>query len=483
MTARQTNHHVVLQADALTIAAPSGRVLVADLDLVLEREHVAIVGRNGVGKSSLLRVLAGQDEPTTGHLHRPGSVGFVPQELPGDPAASPGERRRRLLAEVGAQAPDLLLLDEPTEDLDIDGIDWLCDWLRTYPGATLVVSHHRQLLRGFEHFFVLEESGCRHVHGDFDALERELEERHQRGQQRYASKLSHLEARERRDVTIRRRRRRKKNLGRLHEEARGVSRARLGEKKSYAQGSQAKAAKIRSDRLAADRAWTRAARRALAVRLPLELAIPALPRDDGEPRVAVEALEVEVAGRRVIRGLDLTLGRERLAILGPNGAGKSTLLAVLRGDLAPCRGRVVVHPRLGAIAQGATDWMRPESLVEVLLDDDPSLTPDRAVAIATAHAFPLGLALRPLATLSAGERTRAALIALFQRAPELLLLDEPTYSLDFVGASALAQSLAQWPGALVVATHDRAFLEDVGITRSLRLTGQEPGVVSMTSPP
>ncbi|MEQ9323486.1 MAG: ATP-binding cassette domain-containing protein, partial [Polyangiaceae bacterium] len=382
-------------------------------------------------------------------------------------------------------SPELLLLDEPTEDLDMDGVDWLCGALSDHPGALLVVSHHRQLLRGFEHFFVLEESGCRYFHGPFGALEHDLKERHERGQRRYASKLSHLEDRERHDVTVRRRRRRKKNLGRLHVEARGVSRARLGEKKGYAQNSQAKAAKIRRDRLAADRAWAETARRALAVRLPLELATPTLPDDDGRPRVTVRALDVEVGGRQLVARLDLSLGRVRLAVIGPNGAGKSSLLSVLRGDRAPTRGRVEVHPNLGSIAQGATDWMRPDSLVELLLDQDPRLSPDRAAAIVNAHAFPLGLALRPLDTLSAGERTRAALIALFQQAPEVLILDEPTYSLDLWAASALAESLARWPGALIVATHDRAFLDEVGFSRRLRLgpEPQEPGVVSMTSPP
>ena len=365
----------------------------------------------------------------------------------------------------------------------MDGVDWLCDALAAHPGAVLVVSHNRLLLARFDHFFVLEESGCRYFRGSFEALERDLKRRHEQGQRRYASKLSHLHARERHDVTVRRRRRRKKNLGRLHEEARGVSRARLGQKKGYAQKSQAKAAKIRDDRLAADRAWAETARRALAVRLPLELAIPPLGDDDGRPRIVLEGIDVEVAGRRLIERLDLTLGRERLAVVGANGAGKSTLLAVLRGDRAPTRGRVEVHPNVGAIAQGATDWMRHESLLEILFGQHEELSPDRAAAIVTAHAFPLGLALRPLDTLSAGERTRAALIALVQRAPEVLILDEPTYSLDFTAAGALADSLAKWPGALVVATHDRAFLDQVGITRRLRLGGQEPGVVSTTSPP
>jgi len=464
---------VVLETEALTITTPTRRVLVKDLDLVVEREHVAIVGRNGVGKSTLLSVLAGRCEPARGTVKRHGHHGYVAQEPTGYANMSRGERRRRHLETARVRAADLLLLDEPTEDLDLASVDWLCGWLPSYDGALLVVSHHRQLLRCFEHFFLLEESGCRYFRGSFDALERDMRERHERGQQRYARTLSHLESRERHDQAVRRRRRRKKKLGRLHEEARGVSRARLGEKKSYAQKSQAKAAKIRDDRRATDRRWARAARRALAVRLPLDLHIPELPRrDDHHPLVTLRGITIVRGGRRLVSNLDLAIGRERLAVVGPNGAGKSSLLGVLTTGRAPTSGTVVLErARIGSIAQGAVDWQLEDSLVECLLRDDPHLDPDRAAAIVVAHAFPLGLALRPLASLSAGERTRAALIALFHCAPELLVLDEPTYSLDFVGAGALAQTLRQWPGGLVVASHDRGFLEDVGVERWLRLGG------------
>ncbi len=463
---------VLLAADALTITTPAGRVLVKDLDLALEREHVAVVGRNGAGKSSLLAVLAGDSEPTSGVVRRHGRHVLVPQRLDDAPGGSPGERRRRALAAARAGGAELLLLDEPTEDLDIAGIDWLCDWLPRHPGAVLVVSHHRGLLRAFEHFFLLEESGCRYFHGSFEALEGDLRERHARGQARYARKLSHLAARERHDVAVRRRRRRKKNVGRLHEERRGVARAQLGYKQRYAQESQAKAARIREDRIAAERAWALAARRALAVRLPLELVLPALPDDDGRPRLRLEGVTIARDGRHLVQDLALRLGRDRLAVVGPNGAGKSTLLGVLRGASAATAGRVDVHPSIGAIGQGAGDWLLDDNLIEQLLHHDPALTPDRAAEIVVAHRFPLGLALRPFASLSAGERTRAALIALFQRAPEVLILDEPTHSLDFLGSSALAEALARWPGALVVASHDRGFLDDIGIRHTLQLDGR-----------
>ena len=114
----------LLEAHALTIETPGGRTLVRELDLCLGRERVAVVGRNGVGKSTLLDVLAGRQEPARGRVVRRGRHLLVPQHLRGDveaspgPAASPGERRRRRLETALAARPDLLLLDEPTRDLD-----------------------------------------------------------------------------------------------------------------------------------------------------------------------------------------------------------------------------------------------------------------------------------------------------------------------------------------------------------------------------
>ena len=187
----------------------------------------------------------------------------------------------------------------------------------------------------------------------------------------------------------------------------------------------------------------------------------------------IEALSARYGHVEALAGVSLFVGEgELVAVLGPNGAGKSSLLDVICGIRVASAGDVSVDGEVGAIAQGATDWQRGESLVEIILRDDPRLTAERAAEIVVAHSFPLGLALRPLASLSAGERTRAALIALIHQAPRLLILDEPTYSLDFVGAAALADALARWPGGLVVASHDRGFLDDAGISAELHLDGR-----------
>ena len=136
------------------------------------------------------------------------------------------------------------------------------------------------------------------------------------------------------------------------------------------------------------------------------------------------------------------------------------------GGRAPEAGSVFRdRSRIGSIAQGASDWMLDASLLSCLDREAPLRSAEDAAQMLVAHRFPLALGDRPLRSLSPGERARAALICLFRRAPpvELLVLDEPTYSLDLLGQRAMTEALRAWPGGLVVASHDRAFLSAIGV--------------------
>ena len=211
---------------------------------------------------------------------------------------------------------------------------------------------------------------------------------------------------------------------------------------------------------------------ALRVDLPLQAVLPELP---SRPRPVSRLSRVAevVEGRELYRDLGLELGRRRIAIVGPNGAGKSTLLQTLTGNRQPTDGHVELDvTRIGYISQNAANWYLNESLVERLSGAGRDGL-ERAASILRAHRFPLALASRPLAQLSPGERLRAALIWLFQRRPpvELLVLDEPTDHLDFVGFAALQSVLNAWPGGLVVAGHDEEFLSSLRLHGRLELGG------------
>ena len=200
--------------------------------------------------------------------------------------------------------------------------------------------------------------------------------------------------------------------------------------------------------------------------LSIELPVPALPAEADTDVIALRDVSACAGERRLFASVDLRLRRERFGVVGPNGSGKSTLLDVMLGRRAHATGSVSRDvSKIGSIAQGAADWMLDETLLTCLQREDPSLSPAGVAQLLVAHKFPLALGERALCSLSPGERARAALICLFRRTPpvEVLVLDEPTYSLDLVGQRAMTDALRAWPGGLVVASHDRAFLAAIGV--------------------
>jgi ATPase subunit of ABC transporter with duplicated ATPase domains len=435
---------------------------------------VALIGRNGIGKSTLLRVLAGTAAPEAGEVVCRSPRAFVPQGLDPDPeslAGSPGERRRRRLQQALDATPDLLLLDEPTHDLDQPARDWLRSELRRWRKGLIVVSHDRGLLREFDDFFLTAESGCRHFHGSFDALLASLAREHAEAESAYVRQLERLSAHEQRQFLVRQRRERKKNVGRVRELKRGTPRILLNSKRGRAQETQGKRDRVQQARIQAARDWAAVARRSLAVELPLSAVLPRLPGAPAQPVVRARQVSASHADRVLFENVSLELGRQRLAVMGPNGSGKTTLLELLAGVRRPCSGHLSSQPeRIGYIAQNAANWCLDDSLLSHLLHRS-DVTPDAAASCMRAHRFPLALARRPLRSLSPGERLRAALICILQRPspPELLVLDEPTGHLDLVGHDALQSLLRQWTGGLVVASHDEDLLVGIGVHERLAL--------------
>lgn len=529
---RVEQQQALVEVDAVDMDSPIGRPLFRGLSLSLSvGDRVALIGRNGVGKSTLLGLLAGHHPPTRGQVigrtravsgprprpepepsravamlveQEPSSAAIVLRRLHAQarddhgfersltheldaaglrplaqllaaPDLSRGEHRKLHLIEAKLAQPELLLLDEPTQDLDAAGEAWLLRWVSSWRGALIVASHSRALLRSFQHFFIVAESGCRYIPGSFADLQRQLEREQDEQQRRYVEHLNTLEDEERHHVRICQRRKRKKNVGRLHELRRRTSRMRLNEKRAQAQVSQAKAAKIRKDRIEGARSWAKATRAAMTIKLPLDALVTCLPEHDGNPSIELTEVAMQLSGgaeRRLFSGITTQIGRERIGVMGPNGSGKTTLLRVMLGELAPSEGTAKRRlERIGSIAQGATDWTSSDSLLTRLFEASDCVSLNEAAQLLLAHRFPLALAERPMSSLSPGERVRAALICLFRRTPtvELLVLDEPTLSLDFIGLAALQGALRAWTGGLVVASHDREFLDAIGIEQFITL--------------
>jgi ATPase subunit of ABC transporter with duplicated ATPase domains len=454
--------------------------------------RIGIVGPNGIGKSTLLRVLAGLEAPDSGSVSRTPdtlTVGYLPQEVRASGAESVGEylTRRAGRAEewqleaalrdaglrVGLERPlaalsggeaaraalasilvaqfDVLLLDEPTNDLDFAGLELLERFVQGSSAAIVLVSHDRAFLeRSIERVVELQEGthSAREYAGGFAEYERL---RGLEREQLYAAHGRYDERRRELEDALRRRR------GEASTAGKGASR-RL--KKALSQRTRSVERRLETLERA-DKPWE-----------PWDLRLDLAPTTrGGDVVVRLDAAIVERGSFR-LGPVDLALAAgERVALTGPNGSGKSTLLAAVLGRLPLASGRRTLGPTTvpGQLEQGR-DAFGSASLLEGFAHGSNHSSEDARTLLAK---FGLGAddVLRPAASLSPGERTRAALALVAARGVNLLVLDEPTNHLDLPAIDELEHALGSYTGALLVVSHDRRFLEAVDPARVLAVPG------------
>jgi ATPase subunit of ABC transporter with duplicated ATPase domains len=512
---------------------PDGWSLFDNLTLAFGRERTGIVGRNGAGKTALLRLIAGEASPVEGAVTREGRVGWLLQRRDlqssdtvadlmgvgegvarltrilagaGDEAdladadwtlegrietaladvgladldlarlasgLSGGEQTRVRLAGLLLDQPDLLVLDEPTNHLDIEGRAAVAGLLERWPGGAVVVSHDRALLRGMDRIVELSALGAA-VHGGGWELYVERRDAEREAAARgldQAERAIDQAARARQQAVERKTRR--DRAGRAFAQSGSAPRILLGAMAERAEMSGAREHRL-ADRKAAeaDAALAEARERVERVRA---LSIPMPTTGLAAGRAVLElsdAVWQAPDGRRVVGPLSLRItGPERIAVTGRNGAGKTTLLKLIAGDLTPTHGRIARPVEAVFLDQDAALLRPEERLIEAWRRLNPEGSPNDAHAALARFLFRNTAAHRTAGTLSGGERLRAALACVMTgvRPPALLVLDEPTNHLDLESIEAVEAAIKSYDGALVVVSHDADFLDAVGVDRRIEL--------------
>lgn len=417
-------------------------------EALTEAEHAAASGRpedlNRLAHAQDRYHLTGADaieREVSTLAHR---VGFSDDDLQRPVASlSGGERGRLQLAAVLGSRPDLLLLDEPTNHLDIATTEWLEGFLRSFPGAAVVVSHDRAFL----------DATCPQT-GELGLLRFRL---YPAPYTKYLALREETLARERREVELQR-----AEIARTEE---FIRRNLAGQKTNQAKSRRRMLEKLVRLELPED-VWTDA--RKLGMRFPT-------PRRSGDIVLEAQGLGAVRGGRRLYAGIDLLLRRlDRLAIVGPNGSGKSTLLKQLAGLPSPEGARDEGTVRRGTnLDMGYFDQhlesLDPErSCVDEIRAVRPDMVVDAARQYLARFRFYGDDTFRRVGSLSGGERTRLALARLLLVPRNFLLLDEPTNHLDIPACEILEEALRHFEGTLVLVSHDRYFLDRVS-TRVLHL--------------
>ncbi|EYC51942.1 ABC transporter ATP-binding protein [Hylemonella gracilis str. Niagara R] len=531
--------NTLLTLEGVSCVLPDGRALFSNLHYSFDLRHTGLVGRNGVGKTMLARMLAGEIAPSSGRCVRHRRVHYLAQQVtPADGAtvadlvglrpaldallrieagsvapedferlADRWDIRQRLQAELEraglghlrADAParqlsggevmraalagamlsdaELLLLDEPSNHLDRPHRLALIEQLRRWPRGLIVISHDRELLEAMDCIVELSAQGLRSYGGAYSFYaERKTDEQatalqllDQRKQERQREQRA---LREQHDQ-LQRRQAQGRQRGREANQAKIL----LGRQKERSEASAGQALRRREALRERLDEGVRDAARQLAdeTRITLHMA-PA--RAAAGRRVALleEVVLPLLPASAATRTVDLALhGQQRVGVIGPNGCGKSTLLKVLSGAQAPLAGRCIVSVPAAYLDQHVTGLSLRLTVIDQALETDPAAG-ESAWRMKLAQ---LGLDAHRLALpsgqLSGGERLKAALaLALYANPPaQLLLLDEPSNHLDLPSLEALETLLRGYTGALLVVSHDEAFLRRLELTD--RLEAMETG--------
>jgi len=470
--------------------ALGGPPVLDSVNLRVEKgERICLLGRNGEGKSTLLRLLAGAIKPDSGEIIRQSGlrVGRLTQELPRDisgtthevvaggfaaagipdpdwehshvidqtitraaldPAAdfatlSTGNKRRVLLARAMVILPDLLLLDEPTNHLDIDAIKGLEEDLRRFSGTLIFVTHDRAFLRNLaQRILEMDRGRVRDWTCDYETFLRRREDAlrvEQAQNAEFDRKLAEEEIWIRQGV----RDRRTRNEGRVKE----LKRLR----------------KERQDR-----------RQQMGnVRLSLQDSVRS-----GKLVIRTRDLAYWWGDKLMVRDFSALIQRgDRIGILGPNGSGKTTLLRLLLGDLQPASGTVETGSNLQVayFDQQRDQLDETKTVLENVTDGHDRVQFNgrsiHAITYLKNFLFTPDRVRAPISHLSGGERNRLLLARLFTRPANLLVLDEPTNDLDLETVELLEELVADFDGTLLLVSHDREFLDNV-TTSTLVLEGE-----------
>jgi len=522
-----------LTLDNLSSGTPNGRPLFDGLTLAFGDERTGLVGRNGVGKTTLLKIACGELAPSAGGVARTGRVAMLRQALQPPPGAtvadlmgvagdlarldriaagqgtaedlsqadwelpvrldaaltelglagvdllhpadrlSGGQATRAQLAGLVAREPDLLILDEPTNNLDAEARAYVEGLLGRWRRGALVVSHDRALLRRMDRIVELSGLGAKVYGGGWDAYAERRAREEAAAERELAAAERAVVAVERQAQAARERQARRDAAGR-RSRARGDSpKILLDSRAERAERTAARGGRLAERQREAAQAEHASARAKVEVRRALAFEMPPSGLPQGRSVLTFEQVAfAHPGGEPLFRDLSFRIvGPERVAVTGPNGSGKTSLLRLTVGELAPTAGRVSLSVRPALLDQQTAILREDETLLEAFTRLNPGHGHEQAHAALARFLFRNTAARKTTAQLSGGERLRAALACVLMGAapPQLLILDEPTNHLDLDSIRAVESALAGYDGALLVVSHDRDFLDAIGVAREIAL--------------
>lgn len=429
---------------------------------ISDRERMGLLGKNGSGKSTVLKILAGEEFPDDGVISiqpKNMNIGYLSQTIT-DPTLntlSSGQKTKRRLSELLNTNPDLLLLDEPTNHLDWEGLAWLEKTTQIFKGPILVISHDRYFLDNtVEKIFELEEGQIKTYGGNYSFYKQQKsieQEAYLRTYEKQQRKINQLK----REIVSKRQ---KALVNNQH--------------RSPTRDNDKYAAFFFANRLSRKfgkniQSLNHRLEKMKAIEKPkVDSVLKALFKPSIESSQTVlqfKSVSKSFENKKVLQDISLIIQKnERIALAGNNGSGKTTLIKLILGEIKPDSGEIKLgnNLKIGYLSQEHQELSGDQIVLDELVSDRVDKT--ESYKLLRRFLLPLERINQSVKLLSSGEKAKLLLAKIMTSGANFIILDEPTNHLDISSREAIEESLANYPGTLLVISHDRYFLERIGIT-------------------
>lgn len=518
----------------LSYDSPAGEPIFRDISTVFAKKKIALIGRNGSGKTTLLRLIVGELTASAGRIDCGFDLSYMPQDyrseladtlsealgirekldalahikkgsanekqlvLLGDDwdiedrandalrkmrldamelnrtlaTLSGGERIKVMLARLLLSQTDFLILDEPTNNLDAQTKESVYEFISSWEGGMLIVSHDRQLLGEVDEIVELSARGLRTYGGNYEdyLIQKQTEEEALERQLTTAGE--ELQKSKKKERVSKEKQQKRNSHGKKTVIGQRINKGAINEMISQANATTGKLKLINEHKveIAEENFEEARSRMPETNKIHIDLSNSSVP--NGKMMAEFKDVSFSYEDMDILRNMSFTItGPERIALTGPNGAGKTTLVRLLMGELQPQSGTI----------RRSTEYIAYLDQQLTFLESDKSLLENLRAFSGMSEAqgrdflarflFDQGTVFKAFGALSGGERIRAALACLLaqKELPELLILDEPTNNLDLPSLERLESALSNYEGALLFISHDQTFLDNIGIEREIRL--------------
>jgi ATPase subunit of ABC transporter with duplicated ATPase domains len=433
-----------------------------------DTDKVAIIGDNGTGKTTLLKLLSGELSADSGKITR-GATVYVLNQINAPDSKSGGERQSAELRKAFNSMADILLLDEPTNNLDATARTHFFDELHAYPFGAVIVSHDRELLRRVDKIIEIQNHNLRIYSGNYDfyVVQKEKEQANIRSQytdvQKEIARLNntmdiaqntrqHHEAKQKKDMANSKR-----------------SRLAANSLKGKSQETEAKKRNIIHKKLNQQQELQHmlsAQMRDEKIKIP----VPNKPFYSKE-LVQIQNLDFAYGAHKIFHNFDFTMyGGTRVRLAGANGTGKSTLLKLICGELQQNSGTIKTFGKIAYLNQDLSLLDKNKTIVDNIMAI-ANTTKHEAHMIAANFGFRGDESIKRVGVLSGGELLKATLAAVLggNAQPDLLIMDEPTNNLEIKSIGILEDALNQYRGAILLVSHDEIFAQNIRVDKTINL--------------